>query len=64
VEEIQARLEDLLVARMDNYERGLIREALRGARGNVAEAARLHLLKKTLYDKLTRHPIDPETFRK
>ncbi|MDR2112790.1 MAG: sigma-54 dependent transcriptional regulator [Candidatus Accumulibacter sp.] len=54
-----------LAARMENYERGLIREALRGARGNVTEAAeRLHLPKKTLYDKLARHQIDPETFRK
>ena len=54
-----------LAARMENYERGLIRETLRSTLGNVAEAAgRLHLPKKTLYDKLTRHQIDPETFRK
>ena len=53
-----------LSARMDNYERSLIREALRGTRGNVAAAAeRLHLPRKTLYDKLTRHQIDPESFR-
>ncbi|MFB0935652.1 MAG: sigma-54 dependent transcriptional regulator [Propionivibrio sp.] len=53
-----------LAARMENYERGLIREALRGTRGNVTEAAeRLHLPKKTLYDKLARHQLDPETFR-
>ena len=53
-----------LAARMENYERGLIREALRGVCGNVAEAAeRLHLPKKTLYDKLVRHQLDPETFR-
>jgi two-component system C4-dicarboxylate transport response regulator DctD len=54
-----------LAARLENYERGLIREALRSARGNVTEAAeRLLLPKKTLYDKLARHQLDPETFRK
>jgi two-component system C4-dicarboxylate transport response regulator DctD len=54
-----------LAARMENYERGLIREALRGAAGSVADAAEhLHLPRKTLYDKLARHQIDPETFRK
>ena len=54
-----------LSAQMDNYERSLIREALRGTRGNVAEAAeRLQLPKKTLYDKLTRHRLDPEAFRR
>ncbi len=53
-----------LAARLENYERLLIREALRNAKGNVAEAAeRLHLPKKTLYDKLARHLLDPETFR-
>jgi len=53
-----------LSARMDNYERSLIREALRGTRGNVAAAAEhLHLPRKTLYDKLARHQIDPESFR-
>lgn len=53
-----------LAARLDNYERGLIREALRGSHGNVALAAeRLHLPKKTLYDKLARHQLDPEYFR-
>ena len=53
-----------LAARMENYERGLIREALRSTRGNVTEAAELlHLPKKTLYDKLARHQLDPELFR-
>ena len=53
-----------LAARRENYERGLIREALRAARGNVAESAeRLHLPKKTLYDKLARHHLDPDAFR-
>ncbi len=53
-----------LAARLDNYERSLIREALRGTRGNVAAAAEsLHLPRKTLYDKLARHQIDTESFR-
>lgn len=63
LEAIQAETVSL-AARLDNYERGLIREALRGAHGNVALAAeRLHLPKKTLYDKLARHQLDPEYFR-
>ncbi len=53
-----------LAARLDNYERSLIREALRGSQGNVAAASELlHLPKKTLYDKLARHQLDPESFR-
>lgn len=63
LETIQAEAVSL-TARMDNYERSLIREALRGSRGNVAQAAeRLHLPKKTLYDKLARHQLDAERFR-
>ncbi|MDR0441150.1 MAG: sigma-54-dependent Fis family transcriptional regulator, partial [Candidatus Accumulibacter sp.] len=54
-----------LSARMENYERGQLREALREAGGNVTEAAELlHLPRKTLYDKLTRHRLDPDFFRK
>lgn len=54
-----------LAAHMENYERSLIREALRSACGNVTEAAeRLHLPKKTLYDKLARHQLEPEPFRR
>lgn len=53
-----------LAARLDNFERGLIREALRSAKGNVSVAADLlHLPKKTLYDKLSRHALNPESFR-
>jgi two-component system C4-dicarboxylate transport response regulator DctD len=53
-----------LAARLENHERCLIREALRSAHGNVADAAeRLQLPKKTLYDKLARHALDPESFR-
>lgn len=53
-----------LSARIENYERSLIRDALRSAKGNVSEAAdALHLPKKTLYDKLNRHALDPDHFR-
>ena len=53
-----------LSARMDNHERCLIREALRNTRGNVSDAAELlQLPRKTLYDKLSRHALDPESFR-
>ena len=53
-----------LVARLDNFERCQIREALRSAKGNVSDTAKLlHLPKKTLYDKLNRHGLDPECFR-
>ena len=41
---------------------GLMAERLSG--GNVAvAAAQLGLPKKTLYDKLARHQLEPETFR-
>lgn len=54
-----------LAARLENYERSLISEALRATQGSVSEAAeRLHLPKKTLYDKLVRHALDPEAFRR
>ena len=54
-----------LTTRVENYERSLIRDALRSSLGNVAEAAEsLHLPRKTLYDKLTRHQLDPESFRR
>lgn len=53
-----------LATQLEIYERGLIRDALRSAKGNVADAANLlHLPKKTLYDKLNRHNLDPDHFR-
>ena len=53
-----------LSTRLENYERCLIREALRSACGSVSEAAeQLHLPKKTLYDKLNRHGLEPDSFR-
>jgi two-component system C4-dicarboxylate transport response regulator DctD len=53
-----------LSARLEIYERGLIREALRTAKGQVVVAADLlQLPRKTLYDKLARHGLDPDHFR-
>jgi two-component system C4-dicarboxylate transport response regulator DctD len=53
-----------LASRLENFERCQIREALRTTKGNVTDAAELlHLPKKTLYDKLNRHGLDPECFR-
>jgi len=45
--------------RVDAYERGVIVEALRSARGNKAEAARiLGIGRVTLYEKLAKLGID------
>ena len=45
-------------------ERATIEEALRATEGNVARAADLLAVpRKTLYDKLNRHGIEPERFR-
>jgi two-component system C4-dicarboxylate transport response regulator DctD len=53
-----------LAARVDAAEKGYIEAALAACGGQVAKAAeRLQLPKKTLYDKLHRHGIDPERFR-
>ena len=53
-----------LAARMDAVEKRCIEAALRQCGGQVSRAAeRLQLPKKTLYDKLHRHGIDPERFR-
>jgi len=53
-----------LTARMEIFERGLIRDALRATKGNVADAAELlHVPKKTFYDKLNRHNLNPDHFR-
>jgi two-component system, NtrC family, C4-dicarboxylate transport response regulator DctD len=49
-----------LSARVNAFERQLIDEALKQNQGIVAKAAEaLHLPKKTLYDKLRRHRIEP-----
>lgn len=53
-----------LVAQLETYERGLIRDALRRVKGCVADAADLlHIPKKTLYDKVNRHGLEPDHFR-
>ncbi|ALL71448.1 Two component, Sigma-54 Specific, central transcriptional regulator of acidic amino acid uptake (plasmid) [Paraburkholderia caribensis MBA4] len=55
---------DSLASRMVRAERGYIEEALRSAGGQVIKAAeQLGLPRKTLYDKITRHGIDPNAFR-
>ncbi|MFT4014227.1 MAG: sigma-54 dependent transcriptional regulator [Paracoccus sp. (in: a-proteobacteria)] len=49
---------------VQEYEAGLIREALRLSAGNASRAMeRLQLPRKTFYDKLTRHGIRPADFR-
>ena len=49
---------------VQDYESGLIREALRLAGGNATRAMeRLQLPRKTFYDKLTRHGIKPADYR-
>jgi two-component system response regulator HydG len=50
-----------LPERIDAYERGLLVEALRSARGNKSEAARvLGVSRVTLYEKLRRHRIQED----
>ncbi|WP_055326372.1 sigma-54-dependent transcriptional regulator [Ralstonia solanacearum] len=53
-----------LAGRMMAVERTTIEEALRATEGNVARTADLLAVpRKTLYDKLNRHGIEPERFR-
>lgn len=53
-----------LAGRMMAVERATIEEALRATEGNVARAADLLAVpRKTLYDKLNRHGIEPDRFR-
>ncbi len=48
-----------LKGRVEAYERGLVVEALRGARGNRSEAARrLGISRVTLHDKLKKYGLD------
>lgn len=56
---------DTLAARMARIEAGLLREALSACDGRISAAVtRLGLPRKTLYDKLARHGIDPAAFRR
>uniref|UniRef100_UPI0035B16C90 sigma-54-dependent transcriptional regulator n=1 Tax=Paenirhodobacter enshiensis TaxID=1105367 RepID=UPI0035B16C90 len=53
-----------LAERVADYEAAILRDALRMARGNASVAmVRLKLPRKTFYDKLTRHGINPADFR-
>ncbi len=53
-----------LASKVGAYERGVIRDALRSTNGNVVDAAELlQLPKKTLYDKLNMHSLEPKSYR-
>jgi len=53
-----------LAQQMDLVEKALIEQALRKNQGRVQKVLEtLGVAKKTLYDKLHRHNIDPERFR-
>jgi two-component system, NtrC family, C4-dicarboxylate transport response regulator DctD len=53
-----------LTEQVDRYERQLIREELHVAAGDVRAAAEaLGLPRKTLYDKMTRHRLNPADYR-
>ncbi len=53
-----------LAEHMDWVEKTLIEQAMRRHQGRVAEVMQqLGIARKTLYDKLHRHAIDPERFR-
>jgi two-component system C4-dicarboxylate transport response regulator DctD len=52
-----------LAARVDAFERQLLRDTLRLTQGNVARAAELlQMPRKTVYDKLQRHGLTPGDF--
>lgn len=54
-----------LAQRVERYEASLIRDALRSTEGDVrATIAKLAVPRKTFYDKVTRHEIDLDSFRK
>lgn len=53
-----------LASLMASYEAGILKEALRATKGHVTKAmAQLNLPRKTFYDKLARHGIQPEAYR-
>lgn len=60
----KAREADSLAIQMDTVEKLLIEAALRDHQGRVVVVAEaLDLPRKTLYDKMKRHQIDPSIFR-
>jgi len=53
-----------LSQQVDGFERQLLVHALTSSQGSVAAAAEhLQVPRKTLYDKLARHAIDPADYR-
>jgi two-component system, NtrC family, C4-dicarboxylate transport response regulator DctD len=49
---------------MDGFEKQLLAHALSSCQGQVAQAAeQLKIPRKTMYDKLARHQLDPASFR-
>ena len=53
-----------LAAHVDAFERSLIETELRRSHGSITRSAEaLGLPRKTLYDKLKRHALDPDTYR-
>lgn len=59
-----ANTKEPLPSRIERFEAGLIRDALRSTRGDVRSCLEiLRIPRKTFYDKVARHGIDLETFR-
>ncbi len=56
---------DPLPLRIERFEAGLIRDALRSTRGDVKSCLEiLRIPRKTFYDKIARHGIDLDAFRR
>jgi two-component system C4-dicarboxylate transport response regulator DctD len=56
---------DPLPIRIERFEAGLIRDALRSTRGDVKSCLEiLRIPRKTFYDKVARHGIDLDSFRR
>lgn len=61
----EAESPETLPQRVERYEASLIRDALRSTDGDVrATLAKLAIPRKTFYDKIARHGIDLDSFRK
>jgi two-component system C4-dicarboxylate transport response regulator DctD len=61
----EARLDEGLVQRVQNYEAELIRESLTRHEGDIRQVtADLQIPRKTLYDKMTRHGLIPARHRR
>lgn len=65
VGDAEAESPESLPERMERYEASLIRDALRSTAGDVrATLEKLAIPRKTFYDKIARHGIDLDSFRK